>query len=485
MRRLLAATDKYDEIKVVSEQTDANSVKSALRDFFYKYQDQPIEEAFVYFSGHGVYQNDALLCCSDFDQTKPATTAVSNAELDDLLRSIKPTVAVKVIDACQSGSPYIKDANTGFEKALSTSQINSFICMASSRLDQSSYASISESFFTAKWVDAALSKNEGQIFYRDIQASLADAFSSSPEQTPFFVNQGTSLEIFGTVTDEMRTIISSRLKSVHKDKSESAKIEQIREQIQSKDSLFVPHPQAITAIENAKELLTNFKVENAIVKEFYSSTTRIDGKLSSIPKIQSVATFASDQGWPKRYFTRVIRESYKVKMIKDASVSRAIGGLALSRPYFPGPEEVVEEIRSRPASLESTEALPFEVAEVSFTSENPSLPSFSIHIGIVHSLTEVMVLSTTVRLIQQSWTTKTPELSDIQWRYRSIPWTDVVADPSKVWKDAVTRGEADVLTFLESLAPAPESEPTAEINEAAVAGERQPQRARLKRTEKS
>jgi len=162
MRRLLAATKKYDDIQLVHVNTNASQVKDALRQFFAKYQATAgIEEALIYFSGHGTYQNDAMLCCSDFDSNRPATTSISNGELDDLLRSAKPNVAVKIIDACQSGSPYIKDASAGFEKALSKSSLNSFICMASSRQDQQSYASAGESIFTAKWIDAALSKING------------------------------------------------------------------------------------------------------------------------------------------------------------------------------------------------------------------------------------------------------------------------------------------------------------------------------------
>ena len=137
MRQLLVATKKYDDVQCINDKTDAAQVKDQLRAFFAKYQDSSnISEALIYFSGHGVYQNDALLCCSDFDINRPATTSVSNSELDDLLRSVKPGVAVKIIDACQSGSPYIKDASAGFEKALGASELKSFICMASSRQDQ-------------------------------------------------------------------------------------------------------------------------------------------------------------------------------------------------------------------------------------------------------------------------------------------------------------------------------------------------------------
>ncbi len=194
MHKLLSAAKKYDDIFCLTQNTNAAPLKDALRTFFAKHQNLPdIDEALVYFSGHGVYHQDALFCCSDFDANRPASTSISNEEIDDLLRSVSPNVAVKVIDACQSGSPYIKDASAGFEKALRSSRLDSFICMTSSRLDQSSYATAEESAFTSKWINAALCKQDGSVLYRDIQAALADSFVDTPEQTPFFVSQGTGL----------------------------------------------------------------------------------------------------------------------------------------------------------------------------------------------------------------------------------------------------------------------------------------------------
>lgn len=186
MRDLLVATKKYDDICFVNGPTDSGPVKDQLRAFFQQHQKgSRLSEALIYFSGHGVYLNDALLCCSDFDAARPSTTSISNSELDDLLRSVNPEVAVKIIDACQSGSAYIKDADSGFAKALRTSKLRSFVCMASSRQDQASYASAMESHFTAALINAALAKESGTVYYRDIQAALADAFAENVEQTPF------------------------------------------------------------------------------------------------------------------------------------------------------------------------------------------------------------------------------------------------------------------------------------------------------------
>lgn len=293
LRQLLAATKKYDEIVSLTERTDASQLKDDLRAFFMRHQTGgPIEEAFVYFSGHGTYQNDAMFCCSDFDASRPATTSISNAELDDLLRSVEPEIAVKVIDACQSGSPYIKDAGASFEKALSSSKLRSFLCMTSSRQDQSSYATAAESDFTSCWISAALSKSDGSVFYRDIQAYLADSFSSHPDQTPYFVNQGTSLEVFSAVTDEMRSLRSARQKIPSVAKANTDVITAIERVIAKEDARFVALADASKAIEKCKASLLAYQVSDHIVQAFYSCAVSLEPKLDALPRAAAIAQFA-------------------------------------------------------------------------------------------------------------------------------------------------------------------------------------------------
>lgn len=462
MRRLLAATKKYDDIQCIKDGTNASQVKDALRSFFAKHQNSSdISETLIYFSGHGVYQNDALLCCSDFDANRPATTSVSNSELDDLLRSVKPDVAVKIIDACQSGSPYIKDASAGFEKALGTSQLNSFICMASSQQDQSSYATSNESAFTAKWIDAALSKQGGTILYRDIQAALADAFVTDADQTPFFVNQGTGLEVFSTVTGDMRNLLASRSKLVEPEKPNDAIAQLIESEVSKRDVQFVSHDSAIAAIEQSKISLIEQPGGDTLVAKFYTKSVSTDFKLAAIPKSREVAEFAEKQAWLKSYFIKINNEPYKIRTNRDqlSFYSRPRittgGGFSNSSGGFSNlkrePSDYVYETRMRPSSIESTELLPFEVAEVSFASEHPSLPGFLIYIGIVHSLTDVMILSSTVVLSQKGWSEKTPKLSGVQWRYQNYTWTAIAKDPAILWRDALMRGESDIRGYLESL----------------------------------
>lgn len=459
MRHLLIATQKYDDIQLVTDKTNSSQVKDALRSFFTKHQSSgPIEEAFVYFSGHGVYQKDALLCCSDFDGNRPATTSISNNELDDLLRSVNPEVAVKVLDACQSGSPYIKNADSGFEKALGRSALDAFICMASSRQDQSSYASASESFFTSRWIESALEKAEGSILYRDIQAALADAFVSSPNQTPYFINQGTGLEIFASETEAMKKMRSERAKRMSSGKPHFELEHLIQAKVQELDQQFVAHEKALKAISACKSALEKCQIHDEIVSKFYEVSASFEGTLESIPKSRAVASFAEENSWQKRYFVKVKQEAYKVRSLKDP-----LARLGMSYFSRHGDEDYVIETKYRPGSLEATESLPLEVAELAFNSSHPSLVSFAVYIGLVHSLTEVMVLSSAVRFTQKGWEKREPELADLQWRFQSYQWTDVVENPGIIASDAQKRAESDIRKYLESL--------TRQLGDSAESGE--------------
>lgn len=311
MHQTLNATNKYHHIELI-DNASAENAKEKLRSFFASYNNtQDIEEIFVYFSGHGAYQDDALFCCADFDAKRAATTSISNTELDDLLRSATPKVAVKVIDACQSGAPYIKDVESGFLKSIKTSRLSSFICMASSQYDQYSYASNLTSHFTAAWVDAALSKTTGSVLYRDIQASLADRFASSPSQTPFFVNQGSALELFSIVTEEMISLQAVR-SSYPEKKSEKSISEILRQKISKNDSQFVELGEVTDTLNKSIELLNEAKIQDTLVSEFYKKSVNPDLKLSGLPRASDFAEFGSNHGWVKKYFIDIQEETYSI-----------------------------------------------------------------------------------------------------------------------------------------------------------------------------
>ena len=214
MRDLLIATGKYDNIVCINHQTRQRHIKSRLDKIVANYKSRSINELFVYFSGHGVFDEQALLCCSDYHPHRAHETSIENDYLDDVIRLLNPQLAVKVIDACQSGEPYIKSPNEAFKQSLNKRPLEAFICMASSRYDQVSMATAQGSTFTQRWIDAALCRSRGVIHYSDIQRYLALSFANDLRQQPYFVNQGCALETFSEVTLEMNLLFKARRKQL-------------------------------------------------------------------------------------------------------------------------------------------------------------------------------------------------------------------------------------------------------------------------------
>jgi len=441
MHDTLKATNKYHEIQLIGSACAADT-KEKLREFFSKYSStSTIDEIFIYFSGHGGYQDDALYCCSDFDEKRAATTSISNTELDDLLRSANPKVAVKVIDACQSGAPYIKDTGNSFVKSIKASKLASFICMASSQHDQNSYASSSSSFFTDAWTNAALSRSSGTILYRDIQAALADAFASVPDQTPFFVNQGSGLEVFSIVNEEMSSLFAARNSASSTLVTGKSIDEILKLEVAKSDSRFIEYEEAVAAIESSISLLKDKKLSDTLVGSFYTKTVSAELKITDLPRSRSFAEFGDGQGWAKKYFIGIQEETY------TTTISNPLSLMGFGNN---GKEYTVE--KTRPAYIISTEALPVEAVEISLNANNPSLPSYRTYIGIIHSHTEVMVLSATASLTQKGWSKKVLELSEIKWEYHSVPWKTIIHNPSYIWERGITHAIDTIRSNLDNIA---------------------------------
>jgi hypothetical protein len=192
MKELLEATGKYAHIHII-EDTDADDLKSRMRDALDR--QQPTEEVFFYFSGHG-FQNDSdsFLCATNFDDERPNETGLSNTELHELLRLADANLVVRVVDACSSGVRLLK-SNTSFLRASKAGFRN--VIEISSCLDvQDSLTGDPLSPFTDAFRLAVMRKEEGPVYYTDIINTLRDDFHENEDQTPYYAAQGTAREKF-------------------------------------------------------------------------------------------------------------------------------------------------------------------------------------------------------------------------------------------------------------------------------------------------
>jgi hypothetical protein len=224
MRQLLELTGKYDDILVLDNSPSTTEIRLAMHDLASRHQHELIDEVFWYFSGHGLYCGDARYCGRDYSPQLSESTSLGNREVDHLIRLVRPRVVVKVIDACQSGAPYIKSPTPAFHQAIERSRLESFISMSSCTREQSSYARLYGSDFTLAWLDAVLHRRSGVVTYRQIEQSLIEQFQKRQDQTPYFVKQGIGQEVFCRITPQMqslaRTIGNARMdKCAHVNRS--------------------------------------------------------------------------------------------------------------------------------------------------------------------------------------------------------------------------------------------------------------------------
>lgn len=213
MSTVLQTAGKFDDILVVSEKTISTNVKEKLVEFITANKTNEIQEVFFYFSGHGEFiGNEFYYLFSDFENNRRKQTALENSELDNLLRTLDPKLAIKVVDACQSGVPYVKDLDA-FGRYLKGTQKTFKDCyfLYSSLTEQASYQDENLSEFTQCFAEAIVNHKGSVIRYKDIIDYISDRFEKDPDQTPFFVVQADFTDPFCRVVDSMREAVGKRL----------------------------------------------------------------------------------------------------------------------------------------------------------------------------------------------------------------------------------------------------------------------------------
>ena len=178
MKQLLEETGKFAEIDSI-EDASADELKTRIREALRKVPSPG--ELFFYFTGHGFQQDGTFFfCATDFEPKIPNQTGLSSQALYDLLRTSNAELVVTVIDACQSGSLLIKDSTPltlQFKQGLTN-----FIQIASCLGSQETLTGDPISYFTKKFRDAALRKEDGTVYYSDIVDFLRDEFLNHPTQ---------------------------------------------------------------------------------------------------------------------------------------------------------------------------------------------------------------------------------------------------------------------------------------------------------------
>jgi len=228
--KIIKSDQKFDDVLIITKNTESVSVKQELIQFVDTHKQDDINEVVFYFTGHGDFcDGEFYYLLSDYDKKRRKQTSLENSELDSLLKNLSPNTAVKIVDACHSGTPYIKDMET-FDSYLKGTQgkFNKCYFMFSSQSDQHSYQDENLSFFTRSIAESIYKHESDSIRYKDIIDFVSDSFSDKHSQTPFFVVQADFTELFcstpATLKNAVKGLVQeSSLEFVSEEGSEEKK----------------------------------------------------------------------------------------------------------------------------------------------------------------------------------------------------------------------------------------------------------------------
>lgn len=210
MREILTATQKFSQIVDFVDQP-ISKVKDGIRQL--ADLEEGVEEVFFYFTGHGLSNSDDFyMCFEGFKETSPNSTALSRTDAHEIIRQFNAELSVFVIDACEAGRNLIKNDLRVLTSELK-SGFSNFVQFSSCTETQFSLAGDKISLFTDQFIKACLQKEEGIIYYSDVENALRDAFLHQDGQTPHFIRQGTSQEKFcndASRLDELREMFSDK-----------------------------------------------------------------------------------------------------------------------------------------------------------------------------------------------------------------------------------------------------------------------------------
>ncbi|PMV22067.1 MULTISPECIES: caspase family protein [unclassified Pseudomonas] len=327
IKAVIENVKNLEEILFLGENESASEIKRKISDLVEKYKGETLQELFFYFSGHGErFEDDFFYVLSDFDPRRKETTGLRNSELDDWIKTLSPKLCIKIIDACFSGTQYIKsefNAEEELTKSAKKYGLNDVYFWFSSRDSESSYAGTEFSYFTES-ILTAISDLEGDVRYREIMAAVADDFADKGGPKPIFATQSDNIEKFGTITKQTHNIINKlfgfpdeqgNTEAAAKTPSPAPKEESIYTQIQKiSTSTCYSEQTLISFINDFKKEVENWPND---VKKIYKVSLDSDLLPNEIPNISKIGEWLS-QKTEDNYFATVTHgtKNYKVEEYK-------------------------------------------------------------------------------------------------------------------------------------------------------------------------
>lgn len=421
MSKVINATKKYDDVLSISDKDSSSNAKRKISDFISKYHTKKeIDEAFFYYTGHGeFYDNEFYYPLCDFDSSNRKLTSLENSELDSLLRSLKPKLTIKVVDACNSGISYIKD-DSEFDNYITKTQNLFDRCyfMFSSKLDQASYQDEDLSLFTRSFLKSLRKEQNERIRYKDIMDYISDRFSEQEAQTPTFVTQSTMTEDFCIINKEIKKIVDELYKSNTTEDAQKTDVDEVSytEDTEPKTLVDIVKEEAIDyctaseakeTIKDIEKHVKDFKYNSDIEQLLqFAYTPKTKPSYENLPKEAVIGNWLHKSG--DDFFTESIieEEAYDVE-VRDMNplTMHITGGIRTKTNY-----------RKKITGFKNTANTGYNIIEIKGEPNYLNVPPFNCTIVILLSKRLLVFFYFFTQYREKNWSER-ELLSDVKWNY--------------------------------------------------------------------
>jgi hypothetical protein len=441
MDGILKSSGRFEQVLSLTTNTDSKAIKRELAKFIGQQKDKAIDEVFFYYTGHGDAQGgDVQFLLTDFDDTRVKQTSLSNAEVDTLLRSLKPKLAVKVVDACHAGVAYVKDRSV-LQKAVAATEGQFEHCyfMFSCRKDQVSFqdpAHLSE--FTASFARAVKAYAGSSIRYQDIADFIADEFTGNGEQTPLFVTQASLTDVFVDVNEPMVGTIDAALAKPDRSTdgptttASEPPAPNLAQLVENDAQQYCSQPEAIESLNTLAAAVKQYQFSTDIEALFAVTVDDALG-MDSIPERAAIGRWLKDN--PNDYFAAI--ESHWV----EAPLPEYVVQFSVFGKRNKHMEEVVDgfsiTVEGEVASMIGVDLVP----------RYQNLHRWGLRLTYVFSKTVLRVFYAYQRFRDVAWD-KQAQSAPLSWKTDTIPLKDREQVREWVAKVLLAGFEQDVLADL-------------------------------------
>lgn len=425
MSELINNMKKFNDVLVINENSNSRDIKNKILNFMKKYSDsnETIEDFFFYFTGHGkFYQDDFYYLLTDFHPNKIKQTSLENSELDIWIRELNPKTTIKVIDACYSGVPYIKDIPS-VESILGKGikQINNCYFMSSSKLNETSKQSEVISYFTASFLNSILNCNGGELRYKEIVDYISDDFTTIDDQTPYFVCQGDHTALFGDITDELKKKIQDLYNSFTLKSDDNNNLKTNRnliDLIKSDADRYCSKDEMLKNIDNIKLKITDYNIKNNELKQLYEVKAKFYRNHPIKIKTRTLGKWVDKNS---NYFARPTydKEEYTeiIQVKKPNAFTNILGGALGGFNYE---DKEITKYRDVISGFELTQEVPYNCIEISYKPNFENIKYYSMFILFIFSKTDIVFFTYNSYYEELNWDKIILNL-DSNWNINKIP----------------------------------------------------------------